>query len=58
MKNNEIIKFAAIFLLIGFALYRKYGKKNTGSDKGTGGDSGSRKHEFPGDDDYEPYSGK
>ncbi len=56
MDSKDIIIFAAVFAALGFSLYRKYVKKNQGS-QGTQNKPGSS---FPSskDDDYEPYSKK
>ena len=59
MKNNEIIQIAAMVVLAGALIYRKYGKKNK--------TEGKKESKLPGkslfsshstDDDYEPYSKK
>jgi hypothetical protein len=57
MKTNEIIQIAAMVVLAGALIYRKYGKKNKTGEK--------RERKLPGksflssqseDNDYEPYS--
>ncbi len=56
MKNNEIIQIAAMVLIAGVLLYRKYvRKKKTGrrSDRKVTGRSLSSSQSQ--DDDYEPY---
>jgi hypothetical protein len=54
MKSGDILKFAALFLLVLVVLYRKYGKKFNKKVNGQEG-SGSGK-DLSRDDDYEPYS--
>jgi len=59
MKNSEIIQIAAMVLLAGALLYRKYGKKTNTAVK--------KENKLPGkslfsshseEDNYEPYSKK
>jgi hypothetical protein len=56
MDSKDIVIFVAVFAALGFSLYKKYVKKNQGS-QGTHNKPGSS---FPSskDDDYEPYSKK
>ncbi len=59
MKNNEVIQIAALVLLAGALLYRKYGKKKQGDQadvKKASGKSLFSAHSAA--DDYEPYSNK
>jgi hypothetical protein len=56
MKNGELIKYAALFLLVILLLYRKYGKKYSKKNKDL--DTSNPGKELSRDDDYEPYSKK
>jgi hypothetical protein len=59
MDTKDIILFAAIFVALGFSLYRKFIKKNQGkTGKGPSPQSGSLFSAPSKDDDYEPYSKK
>jgi spore maturation protein CgeB len=61
MDTKQIFIFAFIILFVGFRLYQKYYKKNTGGSNSATGKSGSTGSAFNSslkDDDYEPYSKK
>jgi hypothetical protein len=60
MDTTEVVLLVAVFLALGFSLYKKYIKKNQGKNIGTGqkSQSGSLFQSHTKDDDYEPYSGK
>jgi hypothetical protein len=55
MDSRQIAIFVAVFVVVGFRLYKKYGQKKT-TDTGIQQDKSS----FPKghDDEYEPYSKK
>jgi hypothetical protein len=55
MKNSEIIKFIALFIIAAALLYRKYGKKAV---KGAKSEPGMPKGSHAVEDEYEPYSKK
>jgi hypothetical protein len=58
MKDKlEIIVFAVLFAFVGFRLYQKYVKKDSGQT-GFGKKSSSTFSSSKKDDDYEPYSKK
>jgi hypothetical protein len=61
MDTKQIFIFAFVIIFVGFRLYQKYYKKDTGkSNPGTGksGSSGPAFTSSSKDDDYEPYSKK
>jgi len=55
MDIKEIILISALFLVVGFRLYSKYGKKKTSGD-GTVSNKGKENAFHQDKDDYEPYS--
>lgn len=55
MDQKNLIVFVLVFLVLGFRLYQKYGKKNSGK---TGNKHSHETSFFSKDDDYEPYSKK
>ena len=61
MDTFEVILLVAVFMTLGFSLYKKYMKKDQGrSSRNEGSKSNSlfTSHSHAKDDDYEPYSGK
>jgi hypothetical protein len=61
MDTKQILIFAFVIIFVGFRLYQKYYRKDTGGSK-TGASksdtSGSAFNSSTKDDDYEPYSKK
>jgi len=62
MSSTEIILFVAVFAFLGFRLYQKYVKKDTGKQADAGNAFRTeKKSSFPSHtegNDYEPYSKK
>jgi hypothetical protein len=58
MDKSQIAIYAAVFAVVAFRLYKKYGNKKK---PGQAGDAKPASNNFPSsvkDDDYEPYSKK
>ncbi|MRR22944.1 hypothetical protein EG830_08190 [bacterium] len=58
METKDIVILAAVFALSGYSLYRRYTKKNGGT-QGAGSLKNTSKNSLKDQaDDYEPYAGK
>jgi hypothetical protein len=58
MDKSQIAIYAAVFVVVAYRLYKKYGNKKK---PGTAGEAKPSANNFPSsvkDDDYEPYSKK
>jgi hypothetical protein len=58
MEKSQIAIYAAVFVVVAYRLYKKYGNKNK---PGAGSNVKPSGNNFPAsvkDDDYEPYSKK